>query len=301
MADPKSDHLFSDSKIHMMITDAELTILNLVAEGARYGQDIQEVIEKRGLREWVTIGYASVYYLLNKLEEQHMLTSELRSEGRLPARKLYSITEAGLGVLQTAIADRLRQPRPFGTGFELALANLTALKPAQVYHILQQHRVDLAQRLLMIEQSLQRQQRNGEVPEHVQALYSHSITMIEAEIKWLDDFMKKWSEHYPAVLKGMPSEEKDTSPPKADTRHHVHETLEDAKRIQKIPRSSETPDEKQPNNSFKHIQQLKRPKVSKPPTKPDDQPETPTALFPKEAFDVSSDEQVDGADSNGDC
>lgn len=277
-----------------MITDAELTILNLVAEGARYGHDIQDVIEKRGLREWVTIGYSSVHYLLNKLEEQHMLTSELRSEGRSPARKLYSITEAGLGILQTAIADRLRQPRPFGTGFELALANLTVLKPANVYRILTQHRSDLSQRLLMIEQSLQRQQRNGEVPEHIQALYSHSIAMMEAEIKWFDDFMKKWSARYPAVLRGKPSDETNPFPPKADTRHHVHETLEEEKRIQKIPRPKDKGDEQ--SVSVKHIQKVKRPKL------PTEQTETPTAVFPKDERDVDADEsrKIDDDSNSGD-
>ncbi len=248
-----------------MITDAELTILNLVAEGARYGHEIQDLIEKRGLREWVTIGFSSVHYLLNTLEEQHMLTSELRSEGRMPARKVYIITEAGRGVLQTAIADRLRQPRAFGTGFELALANLNVLKPAQVYNILTQHRSDLGQRLLSLEQSYQRQQKNEIIPmpEHIEALYTHSIALMDAELKWLGDFLKKWAVRYPAVVRGKLPDEKTPPPPppKADTRHFVQETKD--------------PD--------KHLQRIKRPKVNS---------ETPTAQFPKE--DRKIDDSDDG-------
>ena len=43
------------------MTDAELTILSLVAEGPRYGYEIQQLIDQRGLREWLTIGFSSIY------------------------------------------------------------------------------------------------------------------------------------------------------------------------------------------------------------------------------------------------
>ena len=60
------------------MTNAELTILSLVAEGPRYGYEIQSLIDERELRDWLAIGSSSIYYVLNKLESQHMLTSELR-------------------------------------------------------------------------------------------------------------------------------------------------------------------------------------------------------------------------------
>ena len=83
-----------------MMTDAELTILSLIAESPRYGYEIQQLIDERGLREWLTIGFSSVYYILNKLENQKMLTGKFRQEARGPARKIYEITEAGRGILQ---------------------------------------------------------------------------------------------------------------------------------------------------------------------------------------------------------
>jgi DNA-binding PadR family transcriptional regulator len=252
-----------------MITDAELTILNLVAE----------LIDKRGLREWVTIGFSSVHYILNQLEERHLLASELRSDGRGPARKIYALTEAGQGILQTGISDRLRQPRPFGTGFELALANLNALKPAQVYHILVQHRDDLRQRLLAVEQSLQRQQKNTDTPDHIEALYSHSIALMEAELKWFDSFLKTWAKRYPAVLRGKPSDETNPLPSKNDTRHHVHEVTEEEKHLQKIPRPKDEP-VAESKDSDKRLQKIKRPKMQPQPSVDED--EKPTAIFPKE-------------------
>src|SRR5262245_37149179 len=173
------------------MTDAELTILSLVAEGPRYGYEIQQIIDERGLREWLTIGFSSIYYILNKLERQEMLASQLRAEGPGPARKVYEITEAGRGVLQTAIADLLRQPRSLGTGFELGLANLTALKPHQVYKVLDHHRIDLQQRLEAVTKAWERHQKEDAplVSDHIRALYTHSISLMNAELNWLTEFI----------------------------------------------------------------------------------------------------------------
>ncbi|MFW5692521.1 MAG: PadR family transcriptional regulator [Chloroflexota bacterium] len=225
------------------MTDAELTILSLIAEGPRYGHEVQRVIDERGLREWLTVGFSSVYYILNRLEEQNLLTSEMRSVARTPARKVYSITEAGRGVLQTAVAELLRQPRALGTGFELGLANLFVLKPRQVYRVMSQHRAELEQRLVAVEASWQRQQSSGEtVAEHIQALFTHSIALMRAELAWFDVFLSDWRARYPAV------EKEDTRPPAASqgaatspddlaepTQHHRFTTSPD-KMIQRLKR-----------------------------------------------------------------
>lgn len=183
------------------MTDAELTILSLLAQSPRYGHEIQQVIDERGIREWLAIGYSSVYYMLNKFERQNIVSSELRQEGAGTARKLYSLTEAGQGILRTAIADLLRAPRSLGTGFELGLANLHVLKPAQVYQVLSYHHADLGYQLEAVRELWESHQAddNVETRDDLQALYTHSINRIEADISWLADFLDNWRERYPGV------------------------------------------------------------------------------------------------------
>lgn len=194
------------------MTDAELTILSLVAESPRRGYELQQIIDERGLREWLTIGFSSIYYILNKLERQNMVTGQLQPEGRGPARKVYTITEAGRGILQTAVADLLRQPRSLGSGFELGLANLRALKPRQVYQVLQHHRSDLLHNLEAVEKAWQRHQQEGTANgDHIQALYTHSLALMRAEAAWLEDFLNDWKQRYPGV---------DTETPKGDSDPH---------------------------------------------------------------------------------
>ena len=69
------------------MTDAELAILSIVAEGPIYGYDIQTVVAQRGLRAWTNIGVSSMYYVLEKLERQGLLDSAASSPAESPAAR----------------------------------------------------------------------------------------------------------------------------------------------------------------------------------------------------------------------
>lgn len=219
------------------MTGAELTILSLVAESPRFGYEIQQLIDERGLREWLTIGFSSIYYILNRLEGQGMLTSELRPEERGPARKVYAVTDAGRGVLQTAVADLLRQPRSLGSGFELGLANLRALKPRQVYRVLLHHRTDLQRNLDLVEKAwVRHQQDSWPGAEHIQALYTHSLAIMRAELDWLATFLEEWKARYPGVDQQSPDDEAE-DPTRAITMVNARTASSDpAKMIQRLKR-----------------------------------------------------------------
>lgn len=221
------------------MNEAELTILSLVAEGPRYGYEIQQVIDERGLREWLAVGFSSIYYILNKLERQGMLSSQLRYDVPGPARKVYQVTEAGRGVLQTAVADLLRQPHTLGTGFELGLANLGAMNPRQVYKVLRERETELSRRLEGVEKTWERHQREDAlVQDHIRALYTHSIGMMKAEQAWLATFLNDWRTRYPAVTREEPPAESSTAsqPDDATAVHRRTAPTDQGKMLQRLKR-----------------------------------------------------------------
>jgi DNA-binding PadR family transcriptional regulator len=177
-----------------MLSDLELALLSLIAEGSRYGYEIEAAIDERGLRDWLTVGSASFYYVLRRLEHQALITRTSNADVA-PEQDVYCISEAGSGVLQTAIVDRLRQPPPLGAGVELALAALHVLKPAQVYTALARRRVELRAAISSDELAL----ASRDPLDVTVALYAHRITLMRAEIDWLDDFISTWRSRYPAV------------------------------------------------------------------------------------------------------
>ncbi len=234
------------------MTDAELTILSLLAQGARYGHEIQQIIDERGMRDWLAVGYSSVHYMLNKFEQHNMVVSELRPGDGGTARKLYSLTEAGQGVLKTAISDYLREPRSIGSGFELGLANLHVLQPAQVYMTLNYHRADLESQLDAIRQIWEKHQQAEDIDNRhdLRALYTHSINRMEADLSWLNDFLADWRERYPGVEKHPLIEaSKEANINSAETKLHRRTPPNPLKMLQRLqrPPSKKEEDDKAEN------------------------------------------------------
>jgi DNA-binding PadR family transcriptional regulator len=180
------------------LSDIELTILSLVAEGQRYGAEIEQLIDRRGMRDWLPVGSASIYYILSRLEQQELLTSSHRRNDSAE-RAAYQITDAGRGVVQTAITELLSRPRALVEGFSLGLANSGALRPAQVYQALLQHRDDLAHQLQATEALVARRDSEAEPSVGMEALYSHGVAMMQAEVQWLTRFIDDWQSQYPII------------------------------------------------------------------------------------------------------
>lgn len=221
------------------MTDAELTILSILAEGARYGHDVQQIIHERGLRSWIAVGFSSVYYILAKLERQQLVNVELRPDGRGPARKFYQLSDAGRGILQTAIVDLIRQPVGLGTGFEMGLANLHVLHPGQAYRALAAHRDTLKYQLLAVERAWETMQAENQAAQesHIYALYTHSIARMQAEVAWLESFLENWLQRYPDAMQTLPPLQQDADAAhKAPTVINRPATPDPAKMLRRLKR-----------------------------------------------------------------
>lgn len=227
-----------------MLTDIELTILSLVAEGARFGAEIEQQIELRGVREWLTVGSASVYYILGRLEQQELITSEAPSDATDLAHTVYQITDAGRGVAQTAVADLLGQPRVLGEGFALGLANSSILKPAQVDHALTQHLERLTNELQATQAFWARRQHDSVPPsDNIRALYTHGIAVMQAELEWLKAFLDDWRVRHPLEEEsiGVPAEALNGAESAKTMLHRATDSLDRGKHMQQLRRPGHSP------------------------------------------------------------
>ncbi len=171
------------------MTNAELAILSLIAEQPRHGYDIEKVIEHRGMRDWTEIGFSSIYYLLNKLEKAGLITSELRqSEGKGPARKVYSITEQGQQTYLAETIEVLTTPHQGTTPFLMGLANFPSVPRDQVLEALNNYASEIENRLAHM---LNRSAAQQPLPPFVQAMFDYSQALAEAELNWIKNFIQE--------------------------------------------------------------------------------------------------------------
>jgi DNA-binding PadR family transcriptional regulator len=170
------------------MTNAELAILTLVAEKPCHGYQIEQTIEQRGMREWTEIGFSSIYYLLKKLESQDLITGQLEETGSGPARKVYHITSQGQNALQSELLGALSMPQRCYTSFSLAVGNLPVIEHDQAITSLKEYSTSLAARL---EQVRERWEEQQPLPYFVDALFDYSVSMIQAELDWVNKFIRQ--------------------------------------------------------------------------------------------------------------
>jgi len=169
------------------MTNAELVILSLIVEAPRHGYEIERIIEERNMREWTEIGFSSIYYLLRKLEKDGLIESRTEpSKGKGPGRKVYSPTAEGIKECHQATIRALEIPHRCYPQIQLGMANITMVSEMEAIDALRRYRVGLGTRLKKIKNSM----RKGPYPENVEAMFDHSHTMVQAELRWIEKYIK---------------------------------------------------------------------------------------------------------------
>lgn len=172
----------------MSLTHAELAILGLLAEQPRHGYEIEQVIERRNMREWTEIGFSSIYAILNRLEKAGRVDARQHpSPGRGPGRKVYHLSPQGTADWQQGMLAALAAPVAPPPLLLLGLSGLPALPRAQALEALRACRQQLADQH---ERLVQRGTEAAQLP-HVQAMFELSLELNQAEMAWLEKFLEQ--------------------------------------------------------------------------------------------------------------
>lgn len=178
------------------MTDAELAILSIIAEAPITGYDLQSVLNERNIRSWTLIGTRSVYYVIDKLESQGLIEATNENEIEHQRDKTFRLTSAGVGILQTAITDRLSTPHHLPYSFDIGLANLRVLKTTQVRHSLKSYRAGLQTQYDHLVEQLDHLSTQN-IPFHIVSMFEHQIALLEAEMVWFDKWYESWETQAP--------------------------------------------------------------------------------------------------------
>ena len=166
-----------------MSSDADIVVLSLLAEQPRHGYDLDRVIEQRGYRQWTSLAFSSVYYLLKRLSERGLLEPDEGSQGR---RTVFRVTEAGRRELRQAAGERALAPAPPSAGVLPALNAYSRLDDPALAALLAQRAEALLGRLDEL-----RALRAQVDEEHALAIFDYEILRQEADLAWTRSLLKK--------------------------------------------------------------------------------------------------------------
>lgn len=164
------------------LTLNELTLLGLLVEEPRHGYELEEVIARRGMRDWTEIGFSSIYYLLGKLRDRGLIAENGSSGPGAKARKVYAATSAGQAECARAAEAALAEVRPAYPALLVGLAFQPAVPTERLAAALEQRAESLAARVSSVSAAADAQRG---APRFVRAIFDHVLGQLAAEQTWL--------------------------------------------------------------------------------------------------------------------
>lgn len=163
------------------LTDSELLVLGLVAEMPRHGYELEQIIEEREMREWTQIGFSSIYYVLNRLEQKGLIKAD--TPASVKARKSYRMTPEGRDTLIDQTLATLKVVHPTYPSLLLGMIHWAVLTRDQALDALRTRKGALAKELERIENIHFEQQP---LPDYIDVIFEFSIGQLKAEADWID-------------------------------------------------------------------------------------------------------------------
>ena len=125
--------------------DLHSTILGLLSWKPLSGYDLKGIISESDLFYW-SGNNNQIYKILLELQQAGLVTFEVHEQESLPAKKIYSITPAGLAQLRQALLEAPEAPE-LHKAFLIQLAWADSLKDDEVLKLLKSYEAEIISRL----------------------------------------------------------------------------------------------------------------------------------------------------------
>lgn len=193
----------------MLLNDLDLLALCGCAHRPIFAAALAGMLQAGAEEHALAPGEATLQAILTTLARNGLV--EAQADG-------WALTQAGRGVVQTALIERLKQPACTGEALSLALDHLDVLRPIQVARALRLRRTALENAAARL--SAQHGPAAG-----------HRLAMARADLDWTRAFLSDWEGRYPAARSAGSLE----ADPDA-TLIHRQTALSPAKKLQRMPR-----------------------------------------------------------------
>lgn len=184
------------------LTESELLVLGLVAEMPRHGYELEQVLELRVMRQWTSIGFSSIYFVLSQLEKKGLIRNKARGSDKAArsasprTRKTYTITAKGRTTLVRATQTALTTVPSVSSGLSMGMLHWSVLNRDQALQALEQRRAAVDNEMKRVADIRLEQQP---LPDHVDAIFDYTLRLLDTELEWINrtlDYMqsKPWPE-----------------------------------------------------------------------------------------------------------
>lgn len=168
---------------------ANLIILALLRDRPMHGYEIQQMIQTSRMDEWANLLSGSIYYALNKMEQEGLIRAEAEERTGARLRKIYAITEKGEELLGRLVRESLTlMPHSVKSDFSVGLNWIETIPREEALGLLERN-------LRQVEETLEHWRRGKEIKSGyglspiALASFDNAIAILEQDILFIKKIM----------------------------------------------------------------------------------------------------------------
>lgn len=166
-----------------MLTKNDLLVLGLLLDRPMHGYEINQHVQAEDVTNWFDISTAAIYYSLNKLRRQRLI-SETRTRGGGAEKSVYHVTEQGREQFFAGMEATLGSEEPVRFKYDLGIFLLNKIPQPRALALLEKRLSFLKARSDALEQALHREQDARSQPLRI-AILQHGASCVAMEAEWL--------------------------------------------------------------------------------------------------------------------
>ncbi|MGZ9586556.1 PadR family transcriptional regulator [Paenibacillus marinisediminis] len=162
-----------------------LIILSFLRQRQMHGYEIQQLIQLSRMDVWANVLSGSIYYALNKMENEGLIEAVAEERTGARIRKVYGITEQGEQLYQQMIRETLTStPHSAKSEFSLGLIWIEDIPKPEAIGLLEKNLAQVEQSLAQWKLGKEIKGQNGLTP-IVIATFDNAIALHEQDIAFL--------------------------------------------------------------------------------------------------------------------
>ena len=175
-----------------MLSKISTILLGIFAEKEIAAYDLIKLLQEHNTLDYYPMGESSVYAAVKKLEKEGLITGELVENEKLPAKKVFRITDKGSEELNSTISAYLDKWIQDGGEFEVGILLLNRLKKEEIMKKLKNKLHELEKLYYELKKTILRLEQNRvNIPFTTIAVLKHRRHIIEAERKTINELIRE--------------------------------------------------------------------------------------------------------------
>jgi DNA-binding PadR family transcriptional regulator len=172
---------------------SKLIILGLLKNKPMHGYEIQTIIQESRIDQWANVLSGSIYYALNKMEDDGIIETVKEERTGARIRKIYGITEKGEAEYFILLKGHLlTQPHSLKSDFMLSLALIGQLPKEEAKQVLEENLISLERTRKEWQLGAENKSKSGIYNPIMELAFENTLQIIEADI----EMIKKVSKHF---------------------------------------------------------------------------------------------------------